>query len=302
MEPLERYRDLVDDFAAFEAACRRPLPTTVRVHREAAEPATVVRALASEGVEAEALGWAEDVLEVDTDAPGLTAPDFLGWTHAMEAASCLPVPALDPEPGAVVWDTCAAPGGKTGHLVDAMDDRGLVLATDASLGRLSALRFNTERLGATCTVVDHADARHVSLDPLGIDAVDAALVDAPCSSEGTVRKRPDVLDEWSLEQVRSLAGLQRDILARAVAATRPGGRVVYATCTFAPEENEAVVDAVLGSHDCELEAVALPVPTADGVTRWRGETFDPSLARARRIYPHLSDTGGFFVAALRVGA
>ncbi|MFW6448886.1 MAG: RsmB/NOP family class I SAM-dependent RNA methyltransferase [Halobacteriota archaeon] len=302
MEALERYRDLVDDFDAFAAACRRPLPTTVRVHRQSASVRRVRRALAEADIDAEALPWAADVLEVDTDAPGLTAPDFLGWTHAMEAASCLPVPLLDPEPGAVVWDTCAAPGGKTGHLVDAMDDRGLVLATDASLGRLSALRFNTERLGATCTVVDHADARHVSLDDLGLDAVDGALVDAPCSSEGTVRKKPDVLDDWSLEAVRALSGLQRDILARAVAATRPGGRVVYATCTFAPEENEAVVDAVLAAHDCRLEPVDLPVPAAPGVTAWRGERFDPSLERARRIYPHLSDTGGFFIAALRVGA
>lgn len=302
MDPLERYRDLVDDFEGFRRACERTLPTTVRVHRQAIDPATVVDALAEAGVSASPLEWTPDVLELDTKSPGRTASDFLGWTHGMEAASCLPVPVLDPDPGDRVWDTCAAPGGKTGHLVDRMDDTGLVIATDADLGRLSSLRFNTERLGATSVVADRADARHMSLEPIGIDAVDGALVDAPCSCEGTVRDRPDVLEEWSLERVRSLHGLQRDLLSRAVAATTPGGRVVYATCTFAPEENEAVLDAVLDRHDCSIEPIDLPIPTAAGTTAWNGDRYHPTVERARRVYPHLSDTGGFFVAALRVGA
>ncbi len=302
MAPLERYRELIDDFDAFRRACARPLPTTIRVHREAAAVDEVVDALEEAGVTARPLSWADDVLELDTATPGRTLPDFLGWSQGMEAASCLPAPVLDPAPGDRVWDACAAPGGKTGHLVDLMDDSGLVYATDVNLGRLSSLRFNTERLGATCVVADRADARHVSFDPIGIDGFDGVLVDAPCSCEGTVRDRPDVLDDWSLEWVRSLHGLQRDVLSRAVTATAPGGRVVYATCTFAPEENEAVLDAVLNRHDCTMAAIDLPVETAPGVTAWAGETYDPSVAKAHRVYPHLSDTGGFFIAALRVAA
>lgn len=301
MEPLARYRDLIDDFEAFERACARPLPTTVRVHRQAATPARVRDALAEVDVEAEGLAWEPAVLELDADAPGRTLPDFLGWTHGMEAASCLPAPVLDPSPGDRVWDTCAAPGGKTGHLVDLMEDDGLVYATDADLGRLSALRFNTERLGATSVVVDRVDARHTALEGVDVEAFDGALVDAPCSCEGTVRDRPDVLDEWSIDRVRSLAGVQRDILTRAVAATEPGGRVVYATCTFAPEENEGVLDAVLARHDCAIAPIELPVPAAPGVTDWNGTSYRPEVERARRVYPHLSDTGGFFVAALEVG-
>lgn len=302
MEVLERYRSIVDDYDAFATACQRPLPTTVRVHRSTVAPDRVIEAFATADIEARPLPWNESILELDTDRPGRSFPAFLGWIHGQEAASCLPAPLLEIEPGDVVWDACAAPGSKTGHVVDLLEDRGLVFATDDNLGRLSALRFNTERLGATCVAVDHADARRVTLEPLGIDHVDAALVDVPCSCEGTVRKNPDAVANWSLDHVRSLAGVQRLILERAVQLTRPGGRVVYSTCTFAPEENEAVLDSVLDRHDCSIEPIDLPIDTRPGITAWNGERFDESVRHARRVYPHVSDTGGFFLAALRVGA
>jgi len=86
-----------------------------------------------------------------------------------------------------------------------------------------------------------------------------------------------------------------------VQATRSGGTVVYSTCTFAPEENEAVLDHVLGEEDCEIVAFDLPLDTVPGVTEWDGETYDESVTRAHRVYPHHNDTGGFFCAKLRVG-
>lgn len=302
MDPLERYRPIIDDFDAFRTACDRPPTRTVRVHTTTVSPDRVIDALAEAGIAARPLPWSETVLEVDTSSPGRTLPSFLGWMQSLDAASCLPAPLLDIGPGDRVWDTCAAPGGKTGHIVDLLGDRGLVYATDDNLGRLASLRFNTERLGATCVAVEHADARRITLDELGIDQVDATLVDAPCSCEGTIRKSPDVLKSWDLDNIETLSNVQRAILSRAVEVTREGGRVVYATCTFAPEENEAVVDDVLEEHNVGIESVELPVETAPGITEWDGDTFDGSLGRARRVYPHLSETGGFFIAVMRVGA
>jgi len=95
--------------------------------------------------------------------------------------------------------------------------------------------------------------------------------------------------------------VQKDILERAVQATKPGGTVVYSTCTFAPEENEAVLDHVLDSEDCELVEFDLALDHREGVTEWQGEEFDPSVGLAKRIYPHCNDTGGFFCAKLEVG-
>jgi len=152
----------------------------------------------------------------------------------------------------------------------------------------------------TNVVVTNQDARNFSTKPLAFDAFDRALVDAPCSCEGTCRKNPDVVDQWTLDHVHGVAGVQKGILARAIQATRPGGVVVYSTCTFAPEENEAVLNHVLGNEDCEIVEFDIPLDSAPGVTEWDGETYDDSVTRAKRIYPHHNDTGGFFCAKLRV--
>jgi 16S rRNA C967 or C1407 C5-methylase (RsmB/RsmF family) len=105
-----------------------------------------------------------------------------------------------------------------------------------------------------------------------------------------------------MDHVEAVAGVQKGILRRAVQATRPGGVVVYSTCTFAPEENEAVLDHVLEAEDCRVVSADLPLDSEPGVTEWEGETYDDSVAHAHRVYPHQNDTGGFFVAKLEVTA
>jgi 16S rRNA C967 or C1407 C5-methylase (RsmB/RsmF family) len=187
------------------------------------------------------------------------------------------------------------------------------VATDSNLGRISALRSNAERLGVTDLAITHEDARNHSLKPFGEGGsgtdkrdreprYDRVLVDVPCSCEGTIRKNPDTLEEWTLSHVEGIAGVQKGILRRAVQTTRPGGTVVYSTCTFAPEENEAVLDHALTEESCELVDFEIPLDHAPGVTEWQGESFDPAVSRAKRIYPHHNDTGGFFCAKLAVDA
>jgi len=308
---LARYEPLVDDYAAFRAACERPLPTCVRVSalkaRRGDEPLAetvgrVREAFAAEGVAAAPADWNPSVLRVDTDAPGSTWPYVHGWVHGQEEVSALPPAVLAPEPGERVWDAAAAPGSKTTQLADLMDDRGTLVANDTNMGRLAPLRSNTERLGVTNAVVTHQDARNFSTKPLAFDAFDRTLVDAPCSCEGTVRKNPDAVEEWTREHLEHVAGLQKGILRRAVQATREGGVVVYATCTFAPEENEAVLDHALATEDCRVVDYDVGLETRPGVAAWQGETYDEGVTRAKRVYPHLNDTGGFFCAKLEVGA
>jgi NOL1/NOP2/sun family putative RNA methylase len=304
MDPLERYESLVDDAAAFRAACERPLPSVVRVNTLRASPALAREALAAEGVAFEAVDWHPGLLKLPGGAPGTSWTYYHGWLHGQEEVSALPPLALDPRPGERVFDACAAPGSKTTQAAALMDDRGTLVGNDNSLGRLSALRHNAERLGVTNLVVTNADARNYSFEPLGgedaFGRFDRSLVDAPCSCEGTVRKNPDVLDEWDLDHVRGLVGVQKGILRRAVQATRPGGVVVYSTCTFAPEENEAVLAHVLEREDCRVVPLELPLETRPGVTGWEGDRFPDEVRHARRVYPHHNDTGGFFCARLEV--
>jgi len=305
MTPLERYESLVDDPDAFRAACERPLPSVVRVNTIKATVDRVRDALDAEGIDYVPTDWHPGVLRLPEDSPGRNWPHAHGWIHGQEEVSNLPALILDPQPGDRVWDACAAPGSKTTQLAALMDDTGLLVGNDNNLGRLSALRHNAERLGVTNLVVTNRDARNFSLKPLGekrggVDAFDRVLVDAPCSCEGTIRKNPDAFDTWSLDHVHSVAGVQKGILRRAVQATRPGGTVVYSTCTFAPEENEAVLDHVLDAEDCRLVEFDAPLAGVPGVTEWEDDTYDPSVEKALRIYPHHNDTGGFFCAKVEV--
>ena len=301
MSVLERYEPLVDDFEAFIAACERPLPAAVRVNTIRTTTGRAIEALAEAGITTDRVDWHDDLLVLPDDQPGSNWPYAHGWLHGQEEVSAVPATVLDPDPGERVWDACAAPGSKTTQLAAMMDDTGRIAATDNNLGRISALRSNAERLGVTNTAITNEDARNHSLKPFGGAAYDHALVDVPCSCEGTVRKNPDTLDEWSIGHVEGIAGAQKGILRRAVQATDPGGTVVYSTCTFAPEENEAVLDYVLSVEGgCRVVDYDLPLDHADGVTEWADEAFDPQVTNAKRIYPHHNDTGGFFCAKLAV--
>jgi len=310
MNPLERYRPLVDDYEAFREAASRPLPYVVRVNTIKTSVERARAALDEEGIAYEPMDWNPRLLKLPDGSPGDSWAYFHGWLHGQEEVSALPARVLDPQPGERVWDAAAAPGSKTTQLAALMDDTGLVVGNDSNLGRLSALRHNAERLGCTSVAVTNQDARNFSVKPFGsetpdrpgaFDHFDRALVDAPCSCEGTCRKNPGALDDWTMEHVESVSGIQKGILRRAVQATRPGGEVVYSTCTFAPEENEDVLDHVLDAEDCRLVDCDVPLETAPGVTEWEDETFDESVRKAHRIYPHQNDTGGFFVAKLVVG-
>jgi NOL1/NOP2/sun family putative RNA methylase len=298
---LARYEPLVDDPAAFRAACDRPLPQVVRANTLTADVERARRGLDQEGVDYEPVDWHDGLFRVE-DKPGNTWAYVHGWLHGQEEVSVIPGLVCDPEPGERVLDCCAAPGSKTTHLAALMDDRGLMVANDSNLGRIAALRSNAERCGLTNVAVTKQDARNLSLKPFGGERFDRALVDVPCSCEGTVRKNPDALDDWSLDHVEGIAGVQTGILSRAVETTREGGVVVYSTCTFAPEENEAVLDRVLAEYDVDLVSYDLPLEHAPGVTAWGDETYDDRVRRAKRIYPHHNDTGGFFCAKLEVGA
>ncbi|WP_336134795.1 RsmB/NOP family class I SAM-dependent RNA methyltransferase [Natronomonas amylolytica] len=303
MDPLDRYDSLVDDAEAFHEACERPLPSVVRVNDIKATPDRVRRAFDETGVDYERVEWHDGLFRLaDGVSPGNTWPYVHGWVHGQEEVSAIPPLALSPDPGDRVLDCCAAPGSKTTQLASLMDDRGTLVGNDNNLGRLSALRSNAERCGVTNVVVTRQDARNFSLKPFGGEPFDGVLVDVPCSCEGTIRKNPDALENWSLGHIESIVDVQTAILDRSIEITRDGGTVVYSTCTFAPEENEAVLQSALDSHDVRLVDYDLGLEHSPGITEWDGEQFDETMARAKRVYPHQNDTGGFFCAKLEVTA
>lgn len=300
---FERYRPLIDDWDAFAAALSRPLPTCIWTNTLRAAPEQVAAILSADGIPFEALPWMPGGFQLPADSdfrPGRHWAYLAGLYHVQEAVSMLPVALLTPQPGERILDLCAAPGNKTAQIAVALDNTGTVVANDKKIGRMRAARHTIERLGlANVTTTVYNGANY----PAGAGLFDRVLVDAPCSGEGTSRKNPAVLHRADF---LAFSGknwkTQRGLLRKAIQRCKPGGRIVYATCTFAPEENELIVDAVLREYEATVQLVPARIDgftTVPGLTGWEGQTLHPSLVKALRVWPHHNDSGGFFIAVLQ---
>jgi NOL1/NOP2/sun family putative RNA methylase len=224
-----------------------------------------------------------------------TLEHWHGLFYVQQASTGVAAPVLAPEPGERVLDLCSAPGGKTTHAAELMGDGGSLVAVEVSEPRIRGLLGNVYRLGHPNIMVVAADGRELPEEAL----FDRVLVDAPCSGEGTLRRRGGRPPRQSASFGGYVTRTQEALLRKAIHVTRPGGVVLYVTCTFSPEENEAVVSRVLQDEAVELEPLSLPVPHAPGVTRFEDQRYDPRLEGAARIYPHHFDSGGLFLAKLR---
>lgn len=297
-ELLGRYAELVGDWDGFVRAMLTPRPTCLAVNAARIGRDHLAALCRAEALPVTEIPWTGGALRVPPAArPGRWWPHQAGLMQVQEEASLLPTHLLDAAPGEAILDLCAAPGGKAARIAMALAGRGTVVANDKNPGRIAAIRDKMKRLGLpnlTATVHDGGDF------PIAAGPFDRVLVDAPCSAEGTQFADGASFAGSSKDFTHWLQGQQRALLRRALRLVKPGGRVVYATCSLAPEENEAVLDAVLGERgDVRLERVALPGLAADpGVTAWRGAEFHPGVANAVRLWPHRSGTGGFFAAVL----
>lgn len=300
---LDRYDDLVGDVAAFRSACARPLPDTCWMPPEHHD---ALGTFPSRGLEP--LSWTNHGFRITDKDLSFGIHFLLGGLLIQEEAAMMAIGALGLQPGERVLDLCAAPGNKTVQLAAAVGLTGSVVGNDVSAARLQVLRGLVDRFRLAqvhLTVHDGTSFPDRRFDgtnePVRFDAV---LADVPCSCEGTCRKNPSVLTLRSPHRSASLPRLQETLLRRAILMTRPGGRVLYATCTFAPEENEMVVDRVLSQPGREgtvsVERIDIPGLRLDpGIDQWNGQTLHPSLTRTRRVWPHRNDTGGFYLALLR---
>jgi 16S rRNA C967 or C1407 C5-methylase (RsmB/RsmF family)/NOL1/NOP2/fmu family ribosome biogenesis protein len=251
--------------------------------------------LAEEDIASETVDWSDTALRLDvTCRPGLSWLYRAGLMQIQEESAMLSVRLLDPRPGQRILDLCAAPGNKTAQIAVALGNRGTVVANDRNVGRLAPLHAAISRLGLmNVTTTAHNGITYPAKD----GTFDKVLVDVPCSGEGTIRKGVGKHRPVSDEFRHWLNGTQFALLNRATDLCRPGGRIVYSTCTIAPEENEAIVSQILAERARDLRVISTTVPglhTFPGVTRWRDRTYAETVARSIRLWPHVSDTSGFF--------
>lgn len=225
--------------------------------------------------------------------PGRHAWHHAGVLYAQEPSASAPAALLDVQPGMRVADLCAAPGGKTSQLAAALQGQGLLLANEFVAARAEILRQNLERMGVTNAVITNEDTARLAAAMPG--QFDRVLVDAPCSGEGMFRKDPDARGEWSEGNVKQCAARQDEILREAWRALRPGGTLVYSTCTFNRDEDEGALErmaAWAGDEIAESEETA--VEDAWGIVCGRVGAF-----RTFRFYPHRTCGEGFFAAVAR---
>ncbi len=217
--------------------------------------------------------------------PGLHPYHEAGVYYLQEASAMAPVALLDPQPGENICDLCAAPGGKSTQIAGRMAGQGLLLCNELSPKRAKILSRNIERMGVANALVTNEHPKTLAEKYPGF--FHRVLVDAPCSGEGMFRKEEAAVTDWSPETVQMCANRQQEILESAAKLVRPGGRLVYSTCTFAPEENEETVERFLRQHpEFSPECVEAP---------W----FTPAEHGSFRLWPHKLLGEGHFGAVLR---
>lgn len=283
-----------EEFRLYEASFDQNAVRAFRVNTEkiSVEDFTQITPFPSEPVP-----YVETGFYLDYDKIGNHPFHHAGMIYVQDPGAMATAECLEIQPDWWVLDLCAAPGGKSSQLRNKLGENGVLISNEIVPSRCKILTGNVERLGFRNTATTCLDpARIAQLFP---ETFDLIMVDAPCSGEGMFRKDDTAIQEWSVENVLYCAQRQKGILEQAAAALRPGGYLVYATCTFSLEENEMVVNDFLQAHpDFELIPVREVVRrrTSDGIC-YDGCTC-PNLSDARRFYPHRSRGEGQFMAVL----
>jgi len=294
---IERYLALFgSETEEFLEGNEKTLAKTIRCNELVTTPVELEERLVTKGFELEPIQGLPYALQVKTGRLpiGATTEYLLGHYMLQSPASMWAVEALKPQGMELVADLCAAPGGKTTLIAHLMENQGVVLATDISRSRIRALRSNISRMQVENTLVMRMDAANLS--EMGFVA-DAVLLDAPCTGEGLIPLDPTRKRSRTLKDIVTLTAVQRKLITAASKLLREGGILVYSTCSFAPEENEEIIDYAL--QHCPLKVIDTGLPIGDpGFSAPLNQSLDETLARARRLYPYKHHMEGYFICKL----
>ncbi|MFQ5607456.1 MAG: NOL1/NOP2/sun family putative RNA methylase [Candidatus Zixiibacteriota bacterium] len=297
-EFVERYGPLVDDPDAFFSCLKSPLPRAFRVNTLKSDRKEVLERFASYGIRLQQPAWYQDAfISPDVD-PGPTLEHFLGKIYLQELTSMLPPLAVraEIEEAQSVLDACAAPGSKATQIAALMNNNGTLVANDKDYNRIRGLKHNLSKAGAQNIVITNCDLGELPRERL----YDVVLLDAPCSSDGTIRKNPAQLKRWTPRKSARYSSQQRFLIKVAHDLVKPGGVLLYSTCSFSPDENELVVDHLLHNRPAELERIQLEnITLSPGIVVIDNQELSPEISRTARVWGHHNDTGGFYLARIR---
>ncbi len=294
---VERYLALFgDEIERFLLGNDKVFPKTIRVNTLATSIDEELDRLKVKGFELQPvadLPYAFRVLQSPLTV-GATTEYLLGHYMLQSPASMWAVETMTPKDDQLVVDMCAAPGGKTTLIAQLMGNQGVLVATDINRNRIRSLRSNLSRMRVENSFVMRMDAAR--LPELGIQA-DVVLLDAPCTGEGLIPVDPSRKTSRTPEDIVTLSQVQRKLVLAGSQLLREGGTLVYSTCSFAPEENEEIINYAL--QQCPLRIVETKLPLGDpGLTTFFGRDVDDSMRLARRFYPYKHEMEGFFICKM----
>ena len=294
---LDRILGIVPDRESYLSHLHSPMPVYFRVNSLKASERYILKRLEKEGVgfsEVQGISWFYRLLGCDRPL-GTLDSYHLGLIYPQAVSSAIPVLALAPTPGDVILDMCAAPGGKTTYMAQLMEDKGIIVANDRKMGRLTALGANMKRMGVTSVVVTAFRGNYF---PPG-RRFDKVLLDAPCTGSGGLRLgRPKREVEEGKKRGTDLPGIQKGLIVKAFDLLKPGGTLVYSTCSLDPMEDEWVVSHLFKKREARLVPFQPPLPWRPGLRTFNGLDIHEDCECTRRFYPHECDSVGFFVAKI----
>lgn len=291
---VARFERFVPALEKFLASMEEPPRTYIRVNTLRINANALIKRLTDKGFTLKETDI-PDCLEVTAEpySIGASAEYLLGYFYVQDKSSVIPPLALAPQPGDVVIDMAASPGGKTTQLAQMMDNKGLLIAIEVEIARIAGLRSNMGRCGVMNAALFHMDAREIRKLEVKANKI---LLDAPCTGEGVIAKDRTRKTSRGESDIQFCSGLQEELIDAACGCLKPGGALVYSTCSYAPEENERIVDYAIKKYGMKVEPIPYGEPGLDSFGDMR---FDPQVKNARRMYPHIHGTSGFFVARLK---
>jgi NOL1/NOP2/sun family putative RNA methylase len=282
---IEDYKKLLgDELDLFLEFLQKPLRKSIRINTIKKPVKEILPTI--KDWKPKVVGWCKEGFYVEAKGVGNEPGHCLGHYYVQEAASMIPPVVLEPE--GFVLDLCASPGSKTTQ----MATYDCTVFANDKMRRMAPLQHNVQRCGATNVILTRQDGTCYKSNFL----FDRVLVDAPCTGVGAIRKKYEIAKMWSRPAINQLVGVQRRLIIRGFDLLKPGGVMVYSTCTLSPEENEGIVDYLLRNRDAEIGKICLPIKRSDPVLEWRGEKYGEGVSKTLRIYPQDNDTEGFFVA------
>lgn len=278
-------------------------PTTLRANTLKISSQELEKKLVELNIETEKVPWFKDAFIVKNQTlRELIELDLYkqGFFYVQSLSSMIPPLVLDPKPGEKILDICAAPGSKTTQMAALMENQGEIVANDTSQVRIWRMEANLKIQGVTNVTITKMAGQ--AIWQKYSEYFDKTLVDVPCSMEGRIfLDDPKTHRNWSPQKIKELSKMQKWILRSAISATKPGGTIVYSTCTLAPEENEKVIEWILKKEKSAvvLEEINLPnLSTYPAILNWKNKMYREDIKKTLRILPS-EKMEGFFVACLK---